>query len=50
VQTFADPVWRKVMLRYLEDPQHFNGLRRLGEIPNYPAPPKPEDESPESPQ
>ena len=38
VQTFADPVWRKVMLRYLDDPQHFNGLRRLGEIPNYPAP------------
>ena len=50
VQTFADPVWRKVMLRYLEDPQHFNGLRRLGEIPNYPAPPNSEDEPPESPQ
>ncbi|NWB89715.1 alpha/beta hydrolase [Pseudomonas agarici] len=39
VQTFADPTWRQVMLRYLEDPQHFNGLRRLGEIPNYPAVP-----------
>ncbi|MBC2680086.1 alpha/beta hydrolase [Pseudomonas baltica] len=38
VQTFADPTWRQVMLRYLDDPQHFNGLRRLGEIPNYPAP------------
>ncbi|MEO6679449.1 MAG: alpha/beta hydrolase [Pseudomonas sp.] len=38
VQTFADPIWRQVMLRYLEDPQHFNGLRRLGEIPNYPVP------------
>ena len=38
VQTFADPVWRTVMLRYLDDPQHFNGVRRLGEIPNYPAP------------
>ncbi|OOQ46137.1 alpha/beta hydrolase [Pseudomonas fluorescens] len=50
VQTFADPVWRKVMLRYLDDPQHFNGLRRLGEIPNYPAPPNSEDEPPESPQ
>jgi fermentation-respiration switch protein FrsA (DUF1100 family) len=37
VQTFADPTWRQVMLRYLDDPQHFNGLRRLGEIPNYPA-------------
>jgi fermentation-respiration switch protein FrsA (DUF1100 family) len=38
VQTFADPTWRQVMLRYVDDPQHFNGLRRLGEIPNYPAP------------
>ena len=36
VQTFGDPTWRQVMLRYLEDPQHFNGVRRLGEIPNYP--------------
>ncbi|WP_442965438.1 alpha/beta hydrolase [Pseudomonas sp. StFLB209] len=42
VQTFADPTWRQVLLRYLDDPQHFNGLRRLGEIPNYPpAPEKP---------
>jgi hypothetical protein len=40
VQTFADPIWRKVMLRYLDDPQHFNGLRRLGEVPNYPVPEK----------
>ncbi|MDU9022373.1 alpha/beta hydrolase [Pseudomonas corrugata] len=47
VQTFADPVWRTVMLRYLDDPQHFNGLRRLGEVPNYPKSPV---ESPESPQ
>ena len=39
VQTFADPTWRQVMLRYLDDPQHFNGVRRLGEIPNYPASP-----------
>lgn len=38
VQTFADPTWRQVMLRYLEDPQHFNGLRRLAEVPNYPSP------------
>ncbi|WP_244657406.1 alpha/beta hydrolase [Pseudomonas sp. CFBP 13719] len=36
VQTFADPTWRQVMLRYLEDPQHFNGIRRLGEVPNHP--------------
>ena len=27
------------MLRYLDDPQHFNGVRRLGEIPNYPVTP-----------
>jgi len=38
VQTFGDPTWREVMVRYLDDPQHFNGLRRLGEIPNYPDP------------
>lgn len=37
VQTFADPLWRQVMLRYLEDPQHFTGLRRLAEVPNYPV-------------
>ena len=36
VQTFADPTWREVMVRYLDDPLHFNGLRRLAEIPNYP--------------
>lgn len=36
VQTFADPTWRQVMLRYLDDPQHFNGIRRLGEVPNFP--------------
>ena len=50
VQTLTNPVWQKVMLRYLDDPQHFNGLRRLGEIPNYPAPPISEDEPSESPQ
>ncbi|MCX7080999.1 MAG: alpha/beta hydrolase [Pseudomonas sp.] len=50
VQTFAYPIWRKVMLRYLDDPQHFNGLCRLGEIPNYPVPPNSEVEPPESPQ
>ena len=36
VQTFGDPTWREVMVRYLDDPQHFNGLRRLAEIPDYP--------------
>ena len=45
VQTFADPTWRQVMLRYLDDPQHFNGVRRLGEIANYPASPNTERES-----
>lgn len=50
VQTFADPTWRRVMLRYLDDPQHFDGLRRLGEIPNYPTPPNSAVEPPESPQ
>ncbi|WP_434677743.1 alpha/beta hydrolase [Pseudomonas sp. R1-18] len=38
VQTFADSTWRQVIMRYLEDPQHFNGLRRLAEVPNYPTP------------
>jgi fermentation-respiration switch protein FrsA (DUF1100 family) len=36
VQTFADKTWRQVMLRFLDDPEHFNGLRRLAEVPNYP--------------
>lgn len=47
VQTFADPVWRTVMLRYLDDPQHFDGLRRLGEVPNYPKSPVESSESPQ---
>ena len=47
VQTFGDPIWRQVMLRYLEDPQHFNGVRRLGEIPNYPPTKAPETETPQ---
>jgi fermentation-respiration switch protein FrsA (DUF1100 family) len=38
VQTFGDPTWREVMVRYLDDPMHFNGLRRLAEVPNYPDP------------
>ena len=48
VQTFADPTWREVMLRYLQDPQHFTGVRRLGEIPNYPAPSNSKNVEPES--
>lgn len=48
VQTFADPTWRQVLLRYLEDPKHFNGIRRLGEIPNYPATPNSNHAEPES--
>ncbi|WP_438282806.1 alpha/beta hydrolase [Pseudomonas alabamensis] len=40
VQTFADPTWREVMLRFLDDPRRFDGLRRLGEVPNYPEKPQ----------
>ena len=47
VQTFAYKTWQTVMLRYLDDPQHFNGLRRLGEIPNYPIPKVDSSESPQ---
>lgn len=36
VQTFGDPTWRNVLLAFLRDPQHFDGVRRLGEIPNVP--------------
>ncbi|MDD0975366.1 alpha/beta hydrolase [Pseudomonas fontis] len=36
VQTFGDKTWRQVMVRFLDDPEHFNGLRRLAEVPNYP--------------
>lgn len=45
VQTFSDPTWRQVLLRYLEDPQHFNGLRRLAEVPNYPVRPAEQNSS-----
>lgn len=38
VQTFADPTWREVMLRYLEDPRSFVGLRRLVEVPDPQSP------------
>jgi fermentation-respiration switch protein FrsA (DUF1100 family) len=38
VQTFAEPLWREVMLRYLVDPQGFVGLRRLAKIPNPESP------------
>lgn len=38
VQTFADPVWRQVMLMYLSDPRGFDGLRRLAEVPNVEPP------------
>lgn len=38
VQTFADPTWREVMLRFLDDPQGFTGLRRLAEVPNPDSP------------
>lgn len=38
VQTFAEPVWREVMLRFLDDPHGFVGLRRLAELPNPESP------------
>lgn len=38
VQTFADATWREVMLRYLEDPRGFVGLRRLAEVPDPQSP------------
>jgi uncharacterized protein len=43
VQTFAEPFWRELMVRYLADPQTLTGLRRLAEIPI------PQDQSVESP-
>lgn len=48
VQTFFDPTWRQVFLHYLQDPQHFNGLRRLAEVPNYPEAKHPEANNPEA--
>jgi len=33
VQTFNEPVWREVLLRFLDDPQGFTGLQRLAEAP-----------------
>lgn len=33
VQTFAEPLWREVMLRFLAEPQRFSGLKRLAELP-----------------
>lgn len=33
VQTFSEPVWRQVMLRFLDDPQRLSGLKRLVELP-----------------
>lgn len=38
VQTFDDPTWREVLLRYLEDPAGFVGLRRLAEVPDPASP------------
>jgi fermentation-respiration switch protein FrsA (DUF1100 family) len=32
VQTFAEPLWRQVMLRYLDDPEGMTSLPRLAEI------------------
>ncbi len=38
VETFNVPVWREVMLTYLEDPARFSGLRRLAEVPEIASP------------
>jgi len=38
LQTFAVPAWRQAMLRFLDDPQGFSGLRRLAEDPNTESP------------
>lgn len=38
VQTFVDATWREVMLRYLDDPRSFVGLRRLAEVPDPQSP------------
>ncbi|MBF7730624.1 alpha/beta hydrolase [Pseudomonas sp. N040] len=39
VETFNVPVWREVMLTYLQDPAGFSGLRRLAEVPASIPPP-----------
>lgn len=41
VETFGEPTFREVMLRFLDDPQRLSGLRRLAEIPNTDTPAKP---------
>ncbi|MFZ5957351.1 alpha/beta hydrolase [Pseudomonas knackmussii] len=41
VETFGEPTFREVMLRFLDDPQHFSGLRRLAEVPNTDTPAQP---------
>lgn len=41
VETFGEPTFREVMLRFLDDPQHFSGLRRLAEVPNTDTPANP---------
>ncbi|GLU38759.1 alpha/beta hydrolase [Pseudomonas sp. NBRC 100443] len=45
VETFGEPTWREVMLRFLDDPQHFSGLRRLAEVPNTDPPAEPASQS-----
>lgn len=37
VQTFNEPLWRSLLLKFLEDPQKLSGLRRLAELPAEPA-------------
>ena len=37
VQTFNEPLWRSVLLSFLQDPKKLSGLRRLAELPAEPA-------------
>ncbi len=48
VQTFAEPLWREVMLRFLDDPKGMTSLPRLAEIAD-PHPPISATSQPESP-
>ena len=48
VQTFAEPLWRQVMLRFVDDPTGMTSLPRLAEIADkrQPIPVTPQPESP----
>ena len=48
VQTFTEPLWRQVMLRFVDDPTGMTSLPRLAEIADkrQPIPVTPQPESP----